>query len=229
MDTANSVSNTIMNTADTPILNTDSGQGTGIFEKLQNISFFTWVIIIFMLSFLGFNVFAYLAAGTQEATGIFAPIVKSISNMIRAITGQTIDIASEGGKGVVNAAANITTTGLNAVQDVGQAIQPNNGTTSLPNGEYGTSESPDNTSNNVLNKALNTAQIRKNQGQDQNDRDYQADEANSSIQGGGKSGWCYIGDDRGFRSCALVGLDDTCMSGDIFPTKEICVNPNLRQ
>ena len=43
------------------------------------------------------------------------------------------------------------------------------------------------------------------------------------------AGFCYIGEDRGFRSCIKVGDGDTCMSGDIFPTEAICVNPNLRQ
>jgi hypothetical protein len=44
-----------------------------------------------------------------------------------------------------------------------------------------------------------------------------------------KSGHCYIGEDRGFRSCIEVGEGDICMSGDIFPTHAICVNPNLRE
>lgn len=43
-----------------------------------------------------------------------------------------------------------------------------------------------------------------------------------------KSGYCYIGEDRGFRSCVKVSEHDTCMSGDIFPTRDICINPNLR-
>ena len=43
-----------------------------------------------------------------------------------------------------------------------------------------------------------------------------------------KSGYCYIGADRGVRSCARVGEADKCMSGDIFPTKATCVNPKLR-
>lgn len=43
-----------------------------------------------------------------------------------------------------------------------------------------------------------------------------------------KSGFCYIGEDRGFRSCIEVGEGDQCMSGDIFPTMDVCVNPNLR-
>ena len=45
---------------------------------------------------------------------------------------------------------------------------------------------------------------------------------------GGKGGWCYIGEDRGFRSCAQVSASDQCMSGDIFPSKDLCVNPSLR-
>jgi hypothetical protein len=43
-----------------------------------------------------------------------------------------------------------------------------------------------------------------------------------------KSGFCYIGEDRGFRSCIEVTEDDKCESGDIFPTRAICINPNLR-
>jgi hypothetical protein len=50
----------------------------------------------------------------------------------------------------------------------------------------------------------------------------------SSIQTKGKSGWCYIGDDRGFRACSEIGVNDICMSGDIFPSQAICMNPNLR-
>jgi len=37
-----------------------------------------------------------------------------------------------------------------------------------------------------------------------------------------------IGEDQGYRSCIQVGDNDTCMSGDIFPSQEICVNPKLR-
>lgn len=44
----------------------------------------------------------------------------------------------------------------------------------------------------------------------------------------GKDGWCYVGNDRGYRSCIQLYQNDTCMSGDIFPSEKICVNPNLR-
>ena len=48
------------------------------------------------------------------------------------------------------------------------------------------------------------------------------------IQTGKKKGWCYIGSYRDYRSCLKVGKDDTCVSDEIFPTKEQCENPNLR-
>lgn len=44
----------------------------------------------------------------------------------------------------------------------------------------------------------------------------------------GKKGWCDIGEDRGYRSCVQVGVNDKCMSGNIFPTREVCIHPNLR-
>ena len=43
-----------------------------------------------------------------------------------------------------------------------------------------------------------------------------------------KSGYCYVGKDRGHRSCIKIDENNTCMSGDIFPSNEICVNPTLR-
>ena len=79
---------------------------------------------------------------------------------------------------------------------------------------------------NTLNRALNSSTPQKQQ---KDGEDYVADDSSSSIQQGApKAGWCYIGQDRGFRTCAEVGVNDTCMSGDIFPSHEICVNPRLR-
>jgi hypothetical protein len=54
------------------------------------------------------------------------------------------------------------------------------------------------------------------------------DQADSLIQTQGKAGWCSVGEDRGYRSCVQVGENDTCLSGDIFPTKDKCINPKLR-
>lgn len=44
----------------------------------------------------------------------------------------------------------------------------------------------------------------------------------------GKRGFCFIGEDNGTRNCIQVGNNDTCMSGKIFPSMDLCINPNLR-
>lgn len=45
----------------------------------------------------------------------------------------------------------------------------------------------------------------------------------------GKAGYCYIGEDRGFRSCIKVEAGDTCMSGHVYSRQDICMNPSLRE
>lgn len=50
----------------------------------------------------------------------------------------------------------------------------------------------------------------------------------SSIQKRNKPAYCYVGSDRGYRSCVEVDPNDKCMSKKIFPTREVCINPTLR-
>ena len=39
-----------------------------------------------------------------------------------------------------------------------------------------------------------------------------------------KSGFCYVGE----QTCVSVTDSDVCMSGDVFPTMDLCINPKLR-
>lgn len=54
------------------------------------------------------------------------------------------------------------------------------------------------------------------------------DNSDSSIQLPPKRGYCYIGKEKNLRTCVYVSPNDTCMSGEIYPTMSVCVNPNLR-
>jgi hypothetical protein len=58
-----------------------------------------------------------------------------------------------------------------------------------------------------------------------------ADDSTSVTQKhqAGKAGYCYIGEDRGFRSCVKVEAGDKCMSGQTFSRQDICVDPTLRE
>ena len=43
-----------------------------------------------------------------------------------------------------------------------------------------------------------------------------------------QNGYCYIGKINNSRYCAKVSSRNSCMSGDIFPTMAVCINPNLK-
>jgi hypothetical protein len=232
---SNSLSNSILQTSDSSMPNLSSTSssssisGESFLDGLKNMNATTWVLVLLILTFLGFNIFLYLAKGTEQLNSVFGPIISTFSSFFGKITGQVVNVSAEGAKKVVNTSAGAIDTGLTAVQGVtsnnsSNSVTPNTANTTVSPVPV-TKNQPDVMSNNALNKALNSSQSETQQPSN----DYEADEASSSIQSGPpKSGWCYIGEDRGFRTCAQVGVNDKCMSGDIFPSQEICVNPNLR-
>ena len=226
MDNSTNLSNSILQSSEASPLNilsssdslTSTEDSSGFFDFFTNINLTTWIIIILILAFLGFNIFVYLAKGTQDITSFFSPLIQSISGSVGKLSGQVVDVSAEGAKAVVGGTASAVNTSLSAVQDVTPGGL--NANSSLPNQPI---LPPKNAlQNNTLNKSLNTSQQTSNK----NLNDYEAHEASSSVTG--KAGWCYIGEDRGFRTCSQVGVNDVCMSGDIFPSNEICINPNLR-
>ena len=216
---------------------TSSGSSSGgFFGSLFSVSITTWIIIILVLAFLGFNIFVYLAKGTQDITNFFAPIISKILAAFAMVTGQVINTTATGAKAVVNTTADVIDSGLTGVQNVTQEatdfVSQNTtqgkkagstvGGTRLPNAI----PTADVMQNNTLNKALNSSNVKQNIGQT---HEYVADDSSSSIQKTqSKAGYCYIGEERGHRSCMRVNENDRCMSGEIFPTNEICINPSLR-
>lgn len=196
--------------------------GSGIFGFISSISWLTWLMIILILTFLGFNIFYYLAEGTQDITNILAPLLKNFLGITIGTASQTIDVAAEGGKAVTSGLATGINTGLSALQEV----TPNNMKSSVSSTNYEDKEEIKESKSN-LNKALNSSS-QSNKKPDKDDDDYEPNQASSSVHSAGKAGWCFIGEDRGYRTCSKVGENDKCMSGDIFPSQELCINPNLR-
>ena len=214
--------------------------GTSFFSQ---ISLTMWIIIILILAILGFNVFVYLAKGTQTFSDIFGPAIRYISGWVAYITAvvtkQVVNVSATGTKAGVDIAAGTVTGSIDTAGDVAKQIDTNRGNTIVganaskqtatnQNVKGGSSSQNNTNTNNALSDALERRQSHL----EKENTSYEADEASSSIQASkssGKSGWCYIGEDRGFRSCIQVGENDKCMSGDIFPDHDICVNPNLRK
>jgi len=235
MDNSNNGSNNLLQSlnASSEGISTESSSNS-FFSWIQNISPITWILIIIVLAFLGVNIFSYLAQGTQDVTNIFQPLIQKIGGLFGNVTGQIVNVSAEGAKEVVNDTSGVITSGLTGIQQVSQGQVPipipsaSMAPTTNPSVPVQTTmPQPSIYQTNALHTALNTSTSQSPQNEEQN---YQADDASSTIQsaGSGKAGWCYIGEDRGIRSCAQVGVNETCMSGDIFPSQDICINPSLR-
>lgn len=216
-----------------PNSNTLSGEVSTTSNSFLNwigtISWQTWIIIFIVLAFLGFNILTFISKGAGDiGSGVNALVekIKQTGQLMNTIKN-TIFVSATGAQGIVDNTAHVSDEVLEQVQTstkVGNIppsnpseFQSQNATSSIPNT---TVQSPEFTPSSQFSSALNNNTGTMN---------YEADDSLSNIQSAGsKSGWCYIGEDRGFRSCASVGPGEQCMSGDIFPSNEICVNPSLR-
>ena len=219
---------------------------TGFFES---ITWQTWLIIILILAFLGINIFIYLAKATTDVSNFvntyFGPVLRLFGFSALETTKQTINTSATGTKAGVDIVANTTTGAIDTVEDAARSnantmpsmptsssSSTSNANTNKPAPQKATSSQNNSMpvqqqiqqaggayewSQSSLDSALNDASKQK---------EPQPNESTSYTTG--KAGWCYIGTDHGIRTCAEIGVNDGCMSGDVFPNQAICMNPNLR-
>jgi hypothetical protein len=202
----------------------------------------TWIIVILVLTFLGINIFAYLAEGTEKTVSIFSnifgPILRFFGYNALSTTQQIIDTSASGVKTGVDIISNTATDTIDVIKQTTTNTPTNMKKTStsvssdIPQGRIATSSLPvqhhiqetgakiEYLKENALEKALENSR--------QNAEQVSPDDSRSSIQTTGKSGWCYIGEEQGIRTCSEIGVNDVCMSGNVFPTQAVCINPNLR-
>ena len=159
------------------------------------------ILIVLIVGFLAYNLYLYFTEGTDVLGKYFG-----IGLTGTADAGQVVvDTVAEGTKDTVGVAQDVTDKGLNVIAEGGKAITKR-------------SESP------IERAADEEKQIQK----DKENVDSESSFA-SSLQKTVKGGYCYIGTDRTYRSCVKVNPGDVCMSNKIYPTKDICINPNLRR
>ena len=203
-----------------------------------NVSWQTWLIVFLILTLLGINVFAYLAKGTEETASIFrqvfGPILSFFGFGTLHASKQVIETSAKGAKAGVDIVAGATTGALDIVEETAKNGIPaaTSGTSiglSTPEGRQAGSSMPsrqqvgeeERWQPGALEMALEDASLKQNQ---QGGGPIPHDSSFTT----GKAGWCFIGEDQEIRSCSEIGVNDKCMSGDVFPTQAVCMNPNLR-
>ena len=205
-----------------------SNSNDGYFSTSGNTNYTRIGMIVVILLFLGVNLFSYLGDFLQIIKEALAPLLKTILESLGYVVTETTkdvtQVAASGAKLGIDVAAGTVESGINVIQGQLDLEQGAN----QGQGQRGQSPSQPNNmpKQNSLSASLSSALA---------DAEYNSepmpDDSMSSTQrlGPGKSGYCYIGEDRGFRSCIAVRDGDVCMSGDIFPSQALCVNPSLRE
>lgn len=186
-----------------------------LLDRIKDVKWWVWIAIFFVLAFLGFNIFTYLGKITDMFISIWNSIIdwvnKRFGTNFADLAKQTINVSATGTKGAVDIVQGVSDTTIDTLSKNEQGISSVNEIKEPPPTDF------DNIVQNggVPNKSAG---------------EVEAAPAYSSVGQVGQAGWCFIGEAQGtgIRTCSKVGQNDTCMSGDIYPTQDVCVNPNLR-
>jgi hypothetical protein len=176
--------------------------------------FIRFILVIALLAFAGFNIFAQFGIITEDAMNFIEPVIHPIMKALGMAASQGVKTTSDATKASIDIVSGATKSGVNVVEDqlIGSGIRSSGG-------------------GDAKQERARANALTMKTGVDAIIPQPEADEAGSVTQKGkisGKAGYCLVGEDRGIRSCVKVGEGDTCMSGNIFPSKDVCINPTLR-
>jgi hypothetical protein len=185
----------------------ESSSSSTIFSNNNIIIIVLVVLLIF--SFLGINILTILGNIFQSFVQIFGPMVSQILSIFGYTTGtvlnKTADVVSDTAKASIDIAEG-------SIQSVGNILRD----ASNPNVNDKTKYSLDN--------ALNNSKVSLGEPA--------ADTSENPIQKpitAGKQTWCLVGEYQGKRGCIEVNEHDRCLSGQVFPSQKMCLNPTLSQ
>ena len=182
--------------------------------------------VVFILMLLGINIFYYLGDTLDFTSDIMDPIYKFIGYETSDVVKQTVSTSAKGANRAIDVTANTTKGVINVTEDVVDNTFPSSDSTM----SRSNNKREINAKTNVSETKLNTRPaISQDHVRASNEDDDPLVINSVASKGGSSLGFCYIGEDRGNRSCVEVDESALCMSGEIFPSRNICINPNLRE
>jgi hypothetical protein len=202
-----------MNTITTLTEDEVNNQNIGRFDKpditMPSFEFKNIIIIILVIllafSLIGINLFRSMSNILDYIVNILRPILGSFISAFAYITGITLNTTTD-------VIGDTVKTGIDIAEDTLQSV--GNILIDASKRDHITEVSE------KIESSIN----------DEPKEEPEPDSSEASIQNpitAKKTNWCLVGDQNQRRSCASVKHADKCMSGEIFPTHESCLNPNL--
>ena len=210
---------------------TSNSPSEGMFKTSGKNNYTKIGLAVIILLFLGVNIFSYLGVFFENLKQTSSPLIRGILESLGLITKDITSTAAEGAKLGVDVAAGTIESGIDVVQgqlDLEQSTpsqQSQQQQSQQQQSQQQQSQQQQSQQSSIIPASLSSALADA----EENTEPLPDDAMSSTQRNSSKSGYCYIGEDRGFRSCVSVDESDMCMSGDIFPSNEICVNPSLRE
>ena len=181
---------------------------SSMFSNKNGIIIFLLILVI--LSFLGINMLSISGNLLEEMSKIFGPTFKNVASILGYSTGELVETTADVGADAAKFGIDIAE---GSVHSVGKLLK---------------SASEPGLNNDIkknLELSLSRPKSTANTPEKSPEPSQSADSIHRSISSK-KGGWCFVGEDAGSRGCISVDEHDKCMSGQIFPSKESCMNPS---
>ena len=166
------------------------------------------LVVLLLLSFLGINLLDILSNIIKIFVNLLGPIFNNVLSFLGYTTGNVINVSADVIGDTSKAAIDIAE---GTVQNVGNLLIK----ASKTNLDGKTKTQLD----NILSKSNVSTSV---------EHDIPENPIQNPISSS-KNSWCYIGEYEKKRSCIAMNEHDKCMSGQVFPEQQMCLNPTLQQ
>jgi hypothetical protein len=179
------------------------------------------LLTLLILSFIGINLLSVSGNLLNELAKIFGPTFTNLASMFGYSTGELINNTAD-------VAADATKLGVDIAEGTAQDI----GNLLKAASQGGMDEKQKKELDRLLNSPNCPSSVKnaleKHHGAKKDDAE--PTKSDSAIQQPiasqkSKAGWCFVGDYDGTRGCVELDEHDKCMSGQIFPSQKMCLNP----
>jgi hypothetical protein len=213
----NYVSNMTLDKNNGVYLSDTKSPSSSIFSRIS-IVIIIGICIVFVLAYYNINLFIITGNIIQQITDIITPIFLNILQYFGIAVGTTAVVTTKiASAGISDITSSIDTTNKAVAGAIVSGIQGDG-----VNEIVQQISLPQNTDENSFN-IVNTAPQMVAQQREDEDKQYL-----NNVQYNRSVGYCFIGQQNNRRYCSDITESNQCASGDIFPTMDICINPNIR-
>lgn len=179
------------------------GKITSMFSDKNTI--IAALVFLLVFSFLGINILMIFGDFIQRIAKIVGPFFTKVLATFGYTTGTVIDKTTDVVKDVSKTGIDLAS---GAVKDVGDLLI----------------KASDGKQHKDLDKTINEPTKKPTEKHDEPQPDTTKNPIQKPISSI-KSRWCLVGEYEGRRGCIEISDHDKCLSGQVFPTQQMCLNP----